>query len=63
MFLRMRGHASRINDYFANAVGAWLYEDDEVAREAALAAAKTAASIQRETMATPGPSTLHKRQT
>ncbi len=50
MFLRMRGHASRINDYFANAVGAWLYEDDEVAREAALAAAKTAASIQRETM-------------
>ena len=50
MFRRMRGQASRINDYFADAVRTWIYEDDEAARKAALAAAITAASIQRASM-------------
>ena len=47
----MRGQSSRINNYFANAVRAWLFEGDEVARFAALNAAMTAATKQRASMA------------
>ena len=38
IFKKMRGRSARINDYFANAVRAWLFEGDEVARFAALKA-------------------------
>ena len=48
--MRMRGQSARINDYFANAVRAWLFEGDEVARFAALNAAMTAATKQRALM-------------
>lgn len=39
-----------INDYFADAVLVYLFESDQVAKFAALAAAKTAAGAQRESM-------------
>lgn len=50
IFKKMRGQSSRINDYFANAVRAWILEGDEVARFAALNAAMTAAEKQRSSM-------------
>ena len=50
MFRRLRRHASRINDYFANSVRAWIFEGDEAARDAALAAAISATSKQRASM-------------
>lgn len=50
IFKKMREQSARINDYFANAVRAWILEGDEVARFAALNAAMTAAAKQRSSM-------------
>jgi hypothetical protein len=47
---RMRHHSARINDYYARALAAWVLRNDGAARAAALAAAKTAAPLQRESM-------------
>ena len=48
---RMLDHAERINDYFANAVRAYAFKEDESARCAAFAAAKVASKKQRDSMA------------
>ena len=50
MFRAMSRRSSRITDYFTNAVRAWIFEGDEVGRDAALAAAITATTKQRASM-------------
>lgn len=47
---RLHRHAGGVNDFFANAVRVYAVLNEEDAKLAALAAAKTAASIQRASM-------------
>lgn len=47
VFIRMKRHAQRINDYFCNAVRVYYLLGDEETKIAALAAAKVAAGRQR----------------
>ena len=48
--VRMKRHASRINHYFANALRVYAFLGEDAARVAALAAAKVAAGLQRQSM-------------
>ena len=48
----MKRHASRINDYFHNALTVYVFLGEEDAKIAALAAAKVAAGLQRQSMVT-----------
>lgn len=49
---RMKRHAARINDYFTNALTVYVFLGEEDAKIAALAAAKVAAPLQRQSMVT-----------
>ena len=50
VLVRMKSHSKRINDYFCNAVRVYAFTNSPDAKIAAVAAAKVAAGVQRNSM-------------